>query len=258
MLSTEWAGPREAQVWPEHGEDLLCSETSLSYGRGSKSLRYSPRATLQTHPGSPAQPSKRLLLIRGCLAEMTESTATEQRFATLMKAAQGGDAEAYATLMQELALRLRRIVRYRRTFLELADIEDLVQDILLSVHAVRATYDPARPFIPWLLAITRNRLADAARRYARLGAREVPVDDLEVTSSTERTNNKKTPYGDPEALNQAIADLPPGQRSAIEMLKLREMSLKEAASASGTSIGALKVATHRAMDALRKRLTKDR
>ena len=189
---------------------------------------------------------------------MTESTATEQRFATLMKAAQGGDAEAYATLMQELALRLRRIVRYRRTFLELADIEDLVQDILLSVHAVRATYDPARPFIPWLLAITRNRLADAARRYARLGAREVPVDDLEVTSSTESTNDMKTAYGDPKALKQAIADLPTGQRSAIEMLKLQEMSLKEAASASGTSIGALKIATHRAMDALRKRLTKDK
>jgi RNA polymerase sigma-70 factor (ECF subfamily) len=189
---------------------------------------------------------------------MTESTAIEQRLATLMKAAQGGDAEAYATLMQELALRLRQIVRHRRTFLEHADIEDLVQDILLSVHTVRATYDPTRPFIPWLLAITRNRLADAARRYARFGAREVPVDELEVTFSTEGTNNMKTAYGDPEALKRAIADLPPGQRSAIEMLKLREMSLKEAASASGTSIGALKIATHRAMEALRKRLTKDK
>ena len=40
------------------------------------------------------------------------------------------------------------------------------------------------------------------------------------------------------------------------MLKLREMSLKEAASASGTSIGALKVSVHRAMTTLRKVLTK--
>ena len=40
------------------------------------------------------------------------------------------------------------------------------------------------------------------------------------------------------------------------MLKLREMSLEEAAAASGTSVGALKVATHRAMDALRRKLKK--
>ena len=61
----------------------------------------------------------------------------------------------------------------------------------------------------------------------------------------------------PDALKEAIDDLPAGQRSAIEMLKLREMSLKEAAAASGTSVGALKVATHRAMDALRRKLKKD-
>ena len=61
-------------------------------------------------------------------------------------------------------------------------------------------------------------------------------------------------FGDPEALEQAIQELPPGQRSAIKLLKLREMSLKEAATATGTSVGALKVATHRAMLALRKRL----
>jgi RNA polymerase sigma-70 factor (ECF subfamily) len=66
-----------------------------------------------------------------------------------------------------------------------------------------------------------------------------------------------TTYGDPDALKEAIADLPAGQRSAIELLKLREMSLKEAAAASGTSVGALKVATHRAMDALRRKLKKE-
>jgi RNA polymerase sigma-70 factor (ECF subfamily) len=50
--------------------------------------------------------------------------------------------------------------------------------------------------------------------------------------------------------------LSPGQRDAIEMLKLREMSLKEAAAASGRSIAAVKVSVHRAMTALRKALSK--
>jgi len=188
---------------------------------------------------------------------MTEPEYTEQRLAALMRSAQGGDAEAYATLMQDLAVRVRQIVRYRRAFLEHADVEDLVQDVLLSVHAVRATYDATRPFVPWVLAIARNRLADAARRYARHGAHEVAVDDLDVTFFSETTNTMRTTYGDPDALKDAIADLSAGQRSAIEMLKLREMSLKEAAAASGTSVGALKVATHRAMEALRRKLKKE-
>jgi RNA polymerase sigma-70 factor (ECF subfamily) len=188
---------------------------------------------------------------------MAEPDTAEARLAARMLAAQRGDADAYAALMQELAARVRRIVRHRRAFLEHADIEDLVQDVLLSVHAVRATYDTTRPFIPWLLAIIRNRLADAARRYARHGAREVVVDDVDVTFFSESTNAMTTTYGDPEALREAIADLPAGQRSAIELLKLRELSLKEAAAVSGSSVGALKVATHRAMDALRRRLKKD-
>src|SRR5712691_5566016 len=188
---------------------------------------------------------------------MAEPESNEERLAALMRSAQGGDAEAYATLMHELAVRVRQIVRHRRAFLEHADVEDLVQDVLLSVHAVRATYDTTRPFIPWLLAITRNRLADAARWYARHGAHEVAVDDLDVTFFNERTNTMTTTYGDPDALKEAIADLPAGQRRAIEMLKLGEMSLKEAAVASGTSVGALKIATHRAMDALRRKLKKE-
>jgi RNA polymerase sigma-70 factor (ECF subfamily) len=51
-----------------------------------------------------------------------------------------------------------------------------------------------------------------------------------------------------------MTKLPQGQRQAIELMKLREMSLKEAAAATGTSIGALKVSVHRGMSALRKAL----
>jgi RNA polymerase sigma-70 factor (ECF subfamily) len=180
----------------------------------------------------------------------------DARLAFLMRSAQAGDADAYVTLMQELAAHVRRMVRRRRAFLPDADVEDLVQDVLLSVHAVRATYDATRPFLPWLLAITRNRLADAARRHARQAAREVVAEDLDVTFFSGRTNTVEAVHGDLGALKEAIAHLPAGQRSAIELLKLREMSLKEAAAASGTSVGALKVAAHRAMEALRRRLNK--
>ena len=172
-----------------------------------------------------------------------------------MKAAQVGDAAAYAKLLHEMAPRVRAAVRRRRPSASREDIEDLVQDVLLSVHAARATYDPARPFLPWLLAILRYRLADGARRYARGAAHEVVVEDLDVTFSGPGANPTEEGSGDVEALRAAIQSLPAGQRQAIELLKLQERSLKEASAASGASVGALKVATHRAMTALRKALS---
>jgi RNA polymerase sigma-70 factor (ECF subfamily) len=180
----------------------------------------------------------------------------DQAFAMLMQAAQAGDAQAYVRLLKVITPRLRQIVRRQRCFVRAEDIEDLVQDILLSLHAVRASYDPRRPFMPWLMAITRNRLVDRARRYGRRAAHEVHVENVPVTFSDEGANIESGRYRDPEALRQAIEHLAPAQRAAIEMVKLREMSLKEAAAATGTSIAALKVSVHRAMATLRKALIK--
>lgn len=170
----------------------------------------------------------------------------------LMRRVQEGDSAAYAQLLNEITPVLRRVIRRQRAFLNVEDIEDLVQDVLLSVHAVRATYDPDRPFMPWLFAITRNRLVDGVRRYARQGAREIAIDETEVTFSSAAANTIQEDFGEVRELYRAIEDLPPTQRDAIEMLKLKEMSLKEASEASGMTAGALKVATHRAMNSLRK------
>jgi RNA polymerase sigma factor (sigma-70 family) len=171
-----------------------------------------------------------------------------------MRAAQDGDSAAYLRLLQEITPLLRRSVRQQRKFLQPSDIEDLVQDILLSLHAVRTTYDPARPFLPWLLTIAGNRIADGSRRQMRRSANEVLVAEYPETFSEAPTNILETRYGDRDALRQAIGQLPRGQRRAVEMLKLREMSLKEAAAESGMSVVALKVAVHRGMNTLRKAL----
>ena len=60
--------------------------------------------------------------------------------------------------------------------------------------------------------------------------------------------------GDPEALRRAVTLLPPRQREAIELVKLRELSLKEAADLSGMSTGALKLSVHRGIKSLRSSL----
>jgi RNA polymerase sigma-70 factor (ECF subfamily) len=182
---------------------------------------------------------------------------TDEQLSQLMRAAQSGDAVAYTGLLEAITFRIRRRVSSRRHFAGTQEVEDLVQDVLLSVHAVRATYDPSRPFGPWLAAIIRNRLADGARRYARR-AHEVAVDTLDVTFANPAANTSEAEYRDPEALLQAIRGLPRGQRQAVELMKLRGLSLKEAAEATGSSVAALKVATHRAMASLRRALVKGR
>ena len=156
--------------------------------------------------------------------------------------------------MTEITPLLRRVIQRQRRFLQLSDVEDIVQDVLISLHTVRATYDPGRPFMPWLVAIARNRMVDAARRYGRVAANEVSGVEFPETFSGNATNMTDDTFGDPEALREAVSRLPPGQRDAVEMLKLREMSLKEAAAASGMSTAALKVAVHRGVKALRKTL----
>jgi RNA polymerase sigma-70 factor (ECF subfamily) len=132
-----------------------------------------------------------------------------------------------------------------------ADLDDTVQEILLTVHAVRHTYDPSRPFGPWLVAIANRRIVDRLRRQGRLSRREMPLEPRHKTFAGAETNLSEN-AGDERALREAIATLPESQRQAITLLKLKEMSLKQAAAASGTSIVALKVATHRAVKSLRK------
>ena len=185
---------------------------------------------------------------------MQGSGGTDDRFAGLMQRAQAGEQAAYAELLREITPLLRSEIRRRRRFLPSQDIEDLAQDVLLSLHVVRATYDPARPFLPWLMAITRNRIVDGIRRQVRRAANEVAVGEPRETFACDATNSPVEAYGDPEALRLALQRLPQGQRTAIEMVKLREMSLKEASTASGMTVAALKVAVHRGIGALRKAL----
>jgi RNA polymerase sigma-70 factor (ECF subfamily) len=189
---------------------------------------------------------------------MTGADDRDARYARLMCAAQGGDPAAYAKLLRDLAPLLRRMVRRRQPFaLQPPDVEDLVQDILLSLHAARGTYDPDRPFVPWLAAIVRNRMADAARRAVRRRNEQLTVEPLPETFSTDAANTIEDAYGDPEALRYAIATLPGGQKQAVELLKLRELSLREASAVSGMSVGALKVAVHRGIRTLRMKLTRE-
>ena len=169
-----------------------------------------------------------------------------------MARAQDGDGRAYAELLTGVAPFVRALVRRRCRDPEL--IEDVVQETLLTVHRVRATYDPHRPFSAWLAAIAARRAIDALRRGGRIGAHE-GHDALAYETFADPGANKDQEAGEAAELVAAlIQELPERQRQALELVKIGEMSLAEAAAASGQSVGALKVNVHRAVKALRVRL----
>jgi RNA polymerase sigma factor (sigma-70 family) len=169
----------------------------------------------------------------------------------LMARAQQGDREAYRQLLTEVTPYLRSIAR--RMGVQPAEVEDAVQDTLLTIHVIRHTFDPGRPFGPWLVTIARRRIVDRFRRRQRRMAAETDIDPRPETFVAAETNRCEPPLGGGQ-LRRAIERLPVGQRRAIILLKLQEMSLKDAARESGMSIAALKVATHRGLKTLRRLL----
>jgi len=168
-----------------------------------------------------------------------------------MAAAQAGDARAYDRLLRACLPMLRSVAR--RRIRDAAEAEDAVQDALLTIHRLRDTYDPARPIRPWLVAITERRAIDRLRRSGRRAGRESPLDDFGETLGDGRANRGAEKVAAAE-LRQAVAELPAAQRTALGLAKLQDLPLAEASARSGMSVGALKVATHRAVKALRKRL----
>lgn len=176
--------------------------------------------------------------------------ARDIRWSALMVAAQSGDGRAYNQLLREILPLLRGIAGARLR--DPAEVEDAVQDALLTLHRVRATYDPARPFTPWMAAIAERRALDRGRSRGRRAAREVEIEGAEhITGAATPEAERGLMRAE---LRAALGELPTSQRTALRLAKLEELSLAEASARSGLSVGALKVATHRAVRSLRKRL----
>ncbi len=182
----------------------------------------------------------------------TSNATTERRRAAWMAAAQGGNRVAYERVLADSVALVRAVARRHGVARE--QLDDVVQDTLLTVHRVRHTYDPARSYDAWLAAIAGRRAIDALRKGGRRQRHEVS-DEVAMQSHPDAADASVEGERVQQAqrLRQAIAELPPGQREAIEQLGLQERSLAEVAATTGRSTGALKVNLHRALKALRHR-----
>ncbi len=156
-----------------------------------------------------------------------------------MVAAQGGNTAVYHRLLSELGAWLRRYFARR---LPPGSVDDAVQDTLLAVHAKRHTYDPARPFGPWLAAIARHKWIDRLRALKR-SATESLTEDIAVGDHGDAVTSAWT-------LEALLQLLPRAQSQAIQLVKLQGHSIQEASARTGQSASLVKVNIHRGLGRL--------
>jgi RNA polymerase sigma factor (sigma-70 family) len=172
--------------------------------------------------------------------------ADEASLARLMMLAQKGDKPAYGAALTACQAWLRRYFARR---IAPHNIDDLVQETLLSVHHKLASYDSTRPFLPWLAVIARYRWVDHLRRAYR--ADEVALDGDYESLSDEPGIAARI------SLDQMFAAIPAAQVKAIELVKIEGLSVSEAAAMSGQSESLIKVNIHRGLKRLAAMIEKE-
>jgi RNA polymerase sigma-70 factor (ECF subfamily) len=108
---------------------------------------------------------------------------------------------------------------------------------------------------PWLFGIARNLLAQSVRR------RRIELEACERLGLLERLDGPRATAEPDEAwldgLDEAMADLPPGERDAVELRVIQGLPYDAVAAGLATTEGAARVRVARGLGRLRERLIRD-
>ena len=184
------------------------------------------------------------------MARETDRNREAERWSEWMAAAQEGDAGAYERLLRDILPPIRALVGRRLG--DPSGVDDVVQNVLLSIHRARHTFRPERAFGPWMRAIARNAVVDAQRARNTRSRREVPIEDREWPAA--ETDPLEAFEELSPRMAEALRELPATQREAVELLHIHQLTVAEAAKRLGVTPGALKVRAHRGYKALRTRI----
>ena len=172
-------------------------------------------------------------------------------FEIWMQLAQAGDKRAYADLLQETSRFLRPYLTKRLS--TAGDVEDLLQEILISIHKARHTYDGKRPYKPWVFAIAHFRLQDYLRTYYADQLRSASELSVVENFLLEPVTNSDFSY---ESISDVVNQLPDKQAAILQMMHQEGFTAKEVAKKIGMKESAVKVAAYRAYKILREKLSR--
>jgi RNA polymerase sigma-70 factor (ECF subfamily) len=181
--------------------------------------------------------------------------------AALMLRVKQGDREAFAALVDKYKQPVLNLVF--RTVRDLTEAEDLTQHVFLQVFKSAHRYEVSAKFSTWLFTIARNLCLNELRRRSRHPADSMdetaPGDDGHPLRQIEDVKGCSPPdallHGELEQkIEEALADLPEKQRTAILLCRQDELSYEEIAEVLGCSLSATKSLIHRGRETLKARL----
>ena len=181
--------------------------------------------------------------------------------AALMLRVKRGDRAAFGELVEKYKQPVTNFIF--RTLRDEIESEDLAQNVFVQVWKSRSRYQRTAKFSTWLFTIARNLCLNELRRRSRH-----PAESLEET----HTENEDVParqfedksqmiahehllHGElAKKIEEALADLPENQRSAILLCRQDELSYEEIAKVLKTSLSATKSLIHRGRETLKEKL----
>ena len=176
----------------------------------------------------------------------------ELNFEALFIKSLAGDKFAYANFLKVFANFLRKTLK-SKIFNE-SDVEDVVQEILISVHKAKHTYSAERPLMPWLKSIIYYRLNDYLREYYRDKRNEkVQFDE---NFEIEDENFVTEASVESEDIKVIIENLKEKQKNILNLMYFKEMSVRQVASELKISESDVKVTAHRAYKIIREKILK--
>lgn len=178
----------------------------------------------------------------------------------LLAAWQEGDVDAHNSQAQThspgaqgfdalVASHAPRVYRHLyRIVQNVQEAEDLCQETFLRAYRYFHQYDPARPFLNWVLGIGTRLAFDALRKRGRIEAAgenaAVAGEHVDAREVVERRDVR-------ERLARRVEQLPGNDALLIQLHYSDGLTLREAGEILGMSEGAVKVALCRARKRLR-------
>ena len=181
--------------------------------------------------------------------------------AVLMLRVKRGDRAAFAELVGKYKQPVINLVY--RTLHDEAEAEDLAQNVFLQVYKSAKRYESRAKFSTWLFTIARNLCLNEIRRRSRHPADSLEEAHAEHEDQPRQQFEDKTNILPPDKLlhgelakkiEEALADLPENQRTAILLCRQEELSYEEIAKILDCSLSATKSLIHRGRETLKEKL----
>ena len=177
---------------------------------------------------------------------MTKRSNKYDEFKTLFCSGLAGNGSDFAKFLLMVSPLIQRIVGKN---IPPSDVDDVVQEVLISIHKARHTYDGERSILPWLISIARFRINDHLRKhYSQMRHQTIDIDELEniLIDVTNDTQNN-------ESISELLDCISDKHKQILTMMHVDGYTAKEVGTQLDMNESAVKVALHRAIKKIREK-----